>query len=143
MLDFGADPTGQLDSTAALRTALAAASAEGAGTVFLPAGWYRIDSHLHVPGNVELRGCLSCTRELEGLSAGTVLMAYEGNGTLRPASASALIALEGDNCGVRGLRVFYPENNPDFGIRPFPYTIRGSHKDMYVVDVGLSGLPAD
>ena len=47
---FLADPTGARDSTQAFTDALAAVSAYGGGTVFAPAGIYRIDGTLVIPG---------------------------------------------------------------------------------------------
>lgn len=40
--DFGADPTGQLDSTAEIQAAIDAASSNGGGVVFLRAGSYQV-----------------------------------------------------------------------------------------------------
>ena len=49
--DFGADPTGQADSAAAIQAALQAAGALGAGggAVYLPPGTYSIASASLVP----------------------------------------------------------------------------------------------
>lgn len=56
-LDFGADPTGMLDSTAALQAALDAAAAGGGGIVLLAEGLYRAGDVLVVgASNVVLRG---------------------------------------------------------------------------------------
>ena len=53
---FLADPTGVRDSTQAFTDALAAVSAYGGGTVFAPAGIYRIDGTLFIPRSTTLRG---------------------------------------------------------------------------------------
>ncbi|MFE4670464.1 discoidin domain-containing protein [Streptomyces sp. NPDC056716] len=129
------------DATAAIQRALDRAGRDGGGIVYLPAGWYRIDGHLTVPKGVELRGSSAvANRDLLGASGGTVLMAYEGRGTDSPDTATALITLSGDRAGVRGLRAFYPENNPASteGIQPYPYTIRGNGTGTYVLDIGLT-----
>lgn len=128
------------DATAAVQRVLDRASRDGGGIVYLPAGWYRIDGHLTVPKGVELRGASAvANRDLLGASAGTVLWAYEGRGTAAPDTATALITLGGDRAGVRGLRAFYPENNPaaEGGLKPYPYTIRGNGTGTYVMDVGV------
>ncbi|MFJ5262435.1 discoidin domain-containing protein [Streptomyces sp. NPDC088387] len=130
----------QRDATRAVQRALDRAGAAGGGIVYLPAGWYRIDGHLNVPEGVELRGASAVpNRDLLGASAGTVLWAYEGRGTAHPDTATALVTLDGDGAGVRGLRVFYPENNPaaEEGLQPYPYTIRGNGSGTYVMDIGL------
>lgn len=43
---YGADPTGASDSTAAFKSAIAAASANGGGVVYIPSGTYKISSTL-------------------------------------------------------------------------------------------------
>ena len=53
---FLADPTGVRDSTQAFIDALAAVSTNGGGTALAPAGIYRIDGTLAVPGGTTLRG---------------------------------------------------------------------------------------
>jgi hypothetical protein len=42
VLDFGADPTGATDSTAAIQAAINAVAAQGGGNVFVPFGLYKI-----------------------------------------------------------------------------------------------------
>ena len=53
---FLADPTGVRDSTQAFADALAAVAAYSGGTVFAPAGIYRIDGTLFIPESTTLRG---------------------------------------------------------------------------------------
>jgi hypothetical protein len=56
---FGADPTGNIDATAAINNAIVAANATGyGGTVYLPPGWYKISSPINFNNCnfVELRG---------------------------------------------------------------------------------------
>lgn len=129
----------QNDATKAVQSALDDAGRAGGGIVYLPAGWYRINTRLNVPANVELRGSSSVPqRDQTGLSAGTVLMAYEGHNTSKPSSAAALITLAGDRSGVSGLRILYPQNNPAKQIVPYPYAIRGKGSETYVVNVGFT-----
>lgn len=54
VFDYGAAVGG--DSTEAVKQAISAASANGGGTVFFPAGSYVISQKISVPANVELRG---------------------------------------------------------------------------------------
>lgn len=127
-----------VDATSAIQSALNAAGTAGGGVVYVPAGWYKVSTHLTVPANVELRGSASSpTRDQGGSSAGTVLLAYEGKDTATPDSSTAFITLGGNTAGLRGLRVFYPENNPATGIHAYPYTIRGNGSSVYIVNVGL------
>ncbi|NUS16454.1 MAG: coagulation factor 5/8 type domain-containing protein [Streptomyces sp.] len=127
------------DATAPLQKLLDRAGGQGGGTVYLPAGWYRIGTHLTVPAGVELRGAAaSPNRDEDGDSGGTVLFAYEGRGSASADTAPALVTLAGDGAGVRGLRVFHPGNNPAGGYVPYPYAIRGTGRGTYVVDVTMT-----
>lgn len=130
------------DATSAIQQALTDAGNAGGGVVYLPAGWYRINSHLTVPANVELRGSSSVpNRDQHNLSYGTSLIGYEGHNTANPDSATAMITLNGDTSGISGLKFFYPNNNPDIAtLVPYPYTIRGNGANQYVVNVSLSGV---
>ncbi|MET9273334.1 glycosyl hydrolase family 28-related protein [Kribbella sp. NPDC003557] len=121
------------DATRAVQKVLDRAGREGGGIVYLPAGWYRISTHLSVPAKVELRGASAVpNRDQGGASGGTVLQAFERN------TDTALITLQ-NRAGVRGLRVFYPENNPGRaeGVLPYPYAIRGHAGGNYVVNAGF------
>ncbi|NJP45256.1 discoidin domain-containing protein [Actinacidiphila epipremni] len=127
------------DATAPLQKLLDRAGREGGGTVYLPAGWYRLGGHVTVPAGVELRGAAaSPNRDEGGDSGGTVLFAYEGRDTASPDTATALVTLAGDRSGVRGLRVFHPGNNPADGYVPYPYAVRGAGKGTYVVNVTMT-----
>lgn len=123
------------DATAAVQKVLDKAGKSG-GIVYLPAGWYRISTHLRVPANVELRGASAVpNRDQGGASYGTVLHAFEGR---NQADGTPLITL-GKSSGLRGLRVFYPENNPGSadGVVPYPYAVRGHSGSNYVINSGF------
>lgn len=130
-----------LDATPSIQSALNDAGNNGGGVVYLPAGWYKIDSHLIVPANVELRGCSSVPQlDQSDLSYGTTLMGYEGYNTSTPERDTAMITLNGNNAGISGLRFFYPDNNPTNGVKPYPFTIRGNGSKLYITNIGLTGV---
>lgn len=57
VLDFGADPTGATDCSAAIQAAINSASAKlSQGAVYLPAGIYKITTALDVPYGVSIYG---------------------------------------------------------------------------------------
>jgi hypothetical protein len=121
------------DATRDVQKVLDQAGSEGGGIVYLAAGWYRISTHLSVPAKVELRGASAVpNRDQGGASGGTVLQAFERN------TDTALITLK-SKAGVRGLRVFYPDNNPGKaeGVVPYPYAIRGRAGGNYVINAGF------
>jgi hypothetical protein len=72
---FGADPTGTTDSTAAIQSAItaAAASANGYGVVYLPAGTYVISGGWVLPVNVMFAGVGNVGSSVSGVFGGTVL----------------------------------------------------------------------
>lgn len=128
------------DATSAVQKTLDKAGRAGGGIVYLPAGWYRISTHLTVPAKVELRGASAVpNRDQGGNSGGTVLHAFEGRATTAPDTATALLTLDGKKAGVRGLRVFYPEQNPGKaeGVVPYPYAVRGKGASTYVINAGF------
>jgi len=127
-----------VDATSAIQAALNAAGTAGGGIVYLPPGWYKVSTHLTVPANVELRGASSTAIEARATGEGTALFAYEGEGTATPTTDTAFITLNGNKSGLRGLRVFYPNNpmNTSTNIKKFPYTVRiNNADDVYVVNV--------
>ena len=129
------------DATPAIQAALTDAGNRGGGVVYLPAGWYKIGSHLSIPANVELRGSSSVPQLDQGdLSYGTTLLGYEGLNTSKPEIDAAMVTLNGNNAGISGVRFFYPNNNPANGVQPFPFTIRGAGSNLYLVNIGLTGI---
>ncbi len=121
------------DATSAVQKVLDRAGRDGGGIVYLPAGWYRIGTHLTVPAKVELRGASAVpNRDQSGASGGTVLHAFERD------TATALVTL-GRSSGLRGLRVFYPDNNPGRpeGVVPYPFAVRGQAGGNYVINAGF------
>lgn len=126
------------DNTGAIQKALDAAAGTG-GVVFLPPGKYRVDKSLLIPSGVELRGAMDNSSVPHG--EGTILEVYGGHNT--PEAAPFLIMEEGS--GLRGITIDYPkqkytgtkEEEPDYAPVPYPYTIQGRGKDIYIINVGL------
>ncbi|BBH23672.1 hypothetical protein Back11_50170 [Paenibacillus baekrokdamisoli] len=134
-----ANPT--VDDTAAFNAALAAAAAAGGGTVYVPPGIYRIDGHLTVGANVQLRGSddIPHRAAVYGSATGSILYAYEGRGTSTPDTDAPLILLNGNNSGVRGLSINYPDQATDSAanIAAYPWAIRGAGDGVYAFDIGF------
>jgi hypothetical protein len=52
-----------------------------------------------------------------------------------------LVTLNDANAGIRGIRFFYPNNNPAGGtVATYPYCIRGNGANQYVVHIALTGV---
>lgn len=117
---------GTSDDTNAIQSALTDAGNAGGGTVYLPAGDYRVSTHLQVPAGVELRGSFDNPHHGMVMN-GTVLLAYENQGN---EAGTAFITLA-QNSGVRGLTIFYPEQ--DFtDIQAYPWTIQAQGDGSWV-----------
>lgn len=126
--DYGAVGDKITDDTPAFQAALDAAGTAGGGTVYVPAGWYNITSHLSVPSGVDLRGIWDIPHHT--VSQGTVLLASEGGGN---ASGTPFIVLQHAS-GVRGLTIWYPNQN----YAAYPWTVQVQGADCWVRDVTLA-----
>ena len=82
VLDSGALGDGKTDCTAAFQKVLDAAGKAGGGIVDVPAGRYRIETHLSIPANVTLQGIFRGPPTSPALPAehltGSVLLAFAG-----------------------------------------------------------------
>lgn len=103
VLEFGADPEGQSDSTAAFRDALKKAESLGGGTVWVPAGDYLISDTLTIPPLVTLYGDWNDPDAVDfNGDYGTVIHAVTS-----PKSKKGIFVLK-ECAGVCGLTVYYP-----------------------------------
>jgi len=119
---FHADNTGLIDSTSAIQAALDAVADMGGGTVFLPAGMYRVDGQLKVHQNTTLRG--DWASPLNGGSGqGTILKVYYGHGDEDLAKEKAFIHVTEPNVSIRNISFWYPNQGVGGDTVPYPYTI--------------------
>lgn len=116
---LGIAADGITDVTDAIQDALILVDNIGGGTLFLPAGNYRVSGNLTVPGRVTLRGDWQQPQPGQPLT-GTILQAYAGRGD---ENASPFIELSG-GAGINGITIWYPEQQPD-NIQPYPPTVHG------------------
>lgn len=127
---YGADTNGQIDASSILEQALNDALLAGGGTVYLPAGIYRVDSPITVPSGVELRGSWDVPHHTIG--GGTVLFTNYGE---NDPHGTPLISLEA-NAGVRGLSVYYDQQNWNT-VKPYSWTIQGKGHGVYAINTTL------
>jgi hypothetical protein len=138
---YNAVADGVTDATAAIQHALNDAATAGGGTVYLPAGIYMVRTHLTVGAGVELRGSGDVQHRTElntqngGPAMGTILYAIEGKNN---ENATPFIYLNGNNAGVRGLSVLYPQQNMTLPLAPYPWTIRGNGSNVYAYDLSFA-----
>ncbi len=111
------DPANQ-DCTATFQEAINLVANKGGGTVFVPAGYYRLDGRLEIPTGVNLRG--QWQRPVPGQPiVGTILKAYAGRTN---ESSAPFIGLD-ESSGVRDLAIWYPEQSPA-DIQPYSPAIQ-------------------
>lgn len=130
---YGAVADGTTDDTAAFQQALDAAAAAGGGTVYVPAGRYMINTHLNIGSNVELRGPIDGPHHYgEVTNQGAILLAIENQGN---SDGTPFITL-GQHAGVRGINIFYPNQQYDH-YQSYPWAIKSTSLDSYVIDVTI------
>lgn len=129
--EYGADPTGEKDSTQAIRKALRDCFDQGGGTVYLPAGTYKVTSTIDVHAFTTLRGDWidpdKCEDPTKIENYGTVILACQKSSKN---TAESLFMIKG-SAGVMGLTVYYPEQDID-NVKPYPFT-------FYTTGDGLGG----
>jgi len=129
--DFGAVGNGATDDTAAFQNALNAAGVAKGGIVIAPRGDYRINGTLSIPSYVTLEGVFTAPTAFSQYH-GTTLLAYSGRGN---ANGTPFITLDGLNSTIKGLTIFYPEQNNPNAIVPYPWTIRGGSSNDNIDNV--------
>lgn len=130
---------GRTECASQIQKALNEAGQNGGGVVYLRAGYYKISTPLAIPDGVELRGCCeSANRDTVGNSAGTIIFSYYGEGVSEPKTANAFITM-GKKSGLSGLRIVYPNNNPAFSLKEYPYAVRMKGDNSYITNVGAVG----
>ncbi|RKP49988.1 carbohydrate-binding protein [Cohnella endophytica] len=133
---FGAKNDGTTDNTSAIQKALDRAASDGGGVVFLPPGKYKVAGHLTVPTGVELKGSVDNSTVPTG--PGSILEAYADRGN--PNGEPFVKLSEGS--GLRGITFNYPEQLATQlpNVAAYPYAIRATGKDVYIVNVGLRAV---
>ncbi len=112
---YGADPTGAKESTRAIQDALYDCYDAGGGTVWLPAGSYRVTDTLEVHAFCTLRGDRRDPDHGQG-SYGTVVVA-----DLPPGDDGPALFRVGGSAGVMGVTTYYPRQRANDPV-PYNYT---------------------
>ena len=108
LADYGADATGKSDVSSALQQALDEASAAGGGIVYLPAGIYRLTKPVTVGEKTVIMGAYQNPQKGSDSFKGTVLLVTHGEDGKE--SDTATITVAGNQSGVMGMTVYYPNN---------------------------------
>ncbi len=137
--EFGARGDGKTDNTAAFQKALDAVHSAGGGIVHVPARRYLFKGHLTIPANTTLEGVFRAPPAyIADTGGGTVLLPMEGRGR---EDGPPFIGIGGINCTIRGLGIYYPEQDSKAAEpTPYPWTIQSQQlqQDLSVTDVALT-----
>ena len=119
---FGAKGDGHTDDTAAIQTAINAASAAGGGSVVLSRAIYFTSGQLVVPTGVVLTGEVEGPFEVEGRDPAAVAA---GPTVLVTNTGGPFLTLQGIGAGVTDLLFHYPGQVANTAAAPnvYPYTI--------------------
>jgi len=140
--DFGAKGDGKTDDTAAFQKAMDTASQAGGGVVYAPRGNYFFAGHLNVPNAVTLKGVWESVPSHTGIRDGTTpkpmddgtcFMVTESEGK---EDGPPFITLN-NNASLKGVVIYYPNQDPAEEPKPYPYTIAMRHKNPAVLSVEL------
>ena len=140
--DFGAKGDGKSDDTAAFQKAMDAAAKAGGGVVQAPRGNYYFTGHLSVPAAVTLKGMWESVPAHNGIrDAGLPKPTDDGTTFLVTESAGkedgpAFITLN-HNSTLKGVVIYYPDQNPAEEPKPYPYAIAMRGKNPAVLAVEL------
>ncbi len=124
------DATGETDVSLDLQLLLNEIKADGGGTLYLPAGFYRLDGTFSIPSGIQILGAVDNGRI--PYRCGTVFEIYGGKGK----ETGAIVTLKEDS-GIRGVVFDYPEQFAEKEFVPYPYTLQGAGKDIYVINVSI------
>ena len=142
VIDFGAKGDGKSDDTAAFQKALDAAGKAGGGVVYAARGNYFFSGHLSVPPAVTLKGVWESVPAHNGIrDAGLPKPTDDGTTFLVTESAGredgpAFITLN-HNSTLKGVVIYYPDQNPVEEPKPYPYAIALRGKNPAVLAVEL------
>ncbi|UCG47799.1 MAG: hypothetical protein JSU94_20270 [Phycisphaerales bacterium] len=139
---FGAVGDGKTDDTAAFQKALDAAGKAEGGTVFAGRGNYSFSGHLNVPTAVTLAGLWQSVPAHNGIrdrglpkptDDGTTFLVREGAGS---EDGAAFITLN-TNSTLKGVVLYYPEQNVDDVPKAYPWAIAMRGKNPAVLAVEM------
>ena len=143
--DFGAIADGVADSTGAFQRALDETGRKG-GTVYAPPGKYLFKGCINVPDSVTLMGSFGNVSAHNGIrdagavpplpkpgEKGTAFFATAGRGS---EEGEAFITLN-TNSTLKGVVIYYPEQDPLETPAPYPYCIAMRGKNPAVLDTEL------
>jgi hypothetical protein len=142
VFDYGAKGDGTNDDTIPFQRALDAAAQAHGGVVYAPRGNYFFAGHLRVPDAVLLKGVWESVPSHVGIrnpgmpkptSDGTTFLVTENHGKEDGTPFITLV----NNSGLKGVVIYYPNQDPAAEPKPYPWTIAMRGKNPSVLAVEL------
>ncbi|VGO23533.1 glycosyl hydrolase family 28-related protein [Pontiella sulfatireligans] len=128
--DYGAVGDQSTDDTAAFQSAIAAATNNGGGIVFVPDGEYVVNGHLDLGVGVELRGISGGRQQADSdTELGSLILINNAGGS---ETGTPFIKL-GDHSGVRSISFHYLDQDIVTFV-PHPWMIQGNGMKNYIID---------
>lgn len=115
---YNIDNTGVNDCSSVLQQALDNLALNGGGTIYLPAGKYKLSNHIHVPNRVTLLG------DFYGPDAsdyGSIFLCYKSNDGSAAFYNNSQIHID-SNAAINGFTFYYPNQNIN-SVTTYGYTI--------------------
>ncbi len=155
------DTTCQTDVTEKIQAYLTELGNKGGGILFLKPGKYLVEGTFTIPTGVELRGAADYASVPKAVN--TMLYVRTPIEAGKDEYTSTATITMAENSGIRGVIFNYPDQHStfrvvdtvvdpvasaetgvevkvdyyEFDFLPYPYTIRGTGKDIYVVNVSI------
>ncbi len=124
--EYGADITGNTDSTIAFKNALLSAEQNGGGTVYVPEGRYLITETITIPESVTIYGQWINPEESKVGNCGSVILARGDNFLSSP------VFNLNTSTGIVGITVVYPEQNTSSPIE-YDFAVRTIGQRCYTI----------
>lgn len=129
----GEEKAEPIDISEALQKAIDAASANGGGLVYIPAGVYRLEKPVTVKSGVEVAGVTDYFHYISSVIPSSAILTDYGKGGVK----EPLIKLE-ENSGVRGLSIIYDKVTQET-IQKYTPTVQATGKDCYTINTTIVG----
>lgn len=140
--DYGAKGDGKTDNTDAFQRALDAAGKAGGYEVYAPPGRYLFEGSLKIPPATSLTGSFLTVPAHNGIRDAHLPKPGDDGTTLMPVGHAGaedgppFLTLD-TNSVLRGVTIWYPQQDPKGRPKPYPWTIAMRGKNPAVLDTEL------
>ena len=115
---YNFDKTGNSDCSSAIQQAMNNLSLAGGGTIYIPSGKYKLNSHIMIPNRVTLVGDFYGP---DTSDYGTVFLCYKSHNASSSFYEDSQIHIS-SNSGINGITFYYPNQNVN-SVTEYGYTL--------------------